>query len=57
LPGDVLFIAERAEIARDYVDPEIYWRAWVAATDLGNGRALLTRALEANDEVEYKRRT
>jgi hypothetical protein len=55
-PGDVLFIAERAEIARDYVDPDVYWRAWDEATDLGGGRVLLTRALDVVDEVEYKRR-
>jgi hypothetical protein len=57
MPSDVLFIAEQAEIGRDYVDPRVYWRAWDSVTDLGRGRVLLTRALEVDDEVEYKRRT
>src|SRR5215813_13956408 len=57
MPGHVLFIAERAEIERDYVDPHVYWSAWEQATELGNGRILLTRALGIVDEVEYKRRT
>jgi hypothetical protein len=57
MPSDVLFIVERAEIERDYVDPGAYWRAWDSATDLGGGRMLLTRALDVVDEVEYKRRT
>jgi hypothetical protein len=57
MPGHVLFIADRAEIERDYVDPGAYWRAWEQATELGEGRVLLTRALTVLDEVEYKRRT
>jgi len=57
MPGHVLFIAGRAEIERDYVDPGVYWRAWEQATELGAGRVLLTRALTVVDEVEYKRRT
>ncbi len=57
MPSDVLFIAERAEIARDYTDPGVYWRAWDSATDLEGGRVLVTRALDVVDEVEYKRRT
>ena len=57
MPGHVLFIAERAEIERDYVDPDVYWSAWEQATELSNGRVLLTRALGVVDEIEYKRRT
>lgn len=57
MPSDVLFIAEQAEIARDYVDPSVYWRAWDSVTNLDGGRVLLTRALDVDDEVEYKRRT
>src|SRR5262249_17931815 len=57
MPGHVLFIAEGAEIERDYVDPDVYRSAWEQATELGNGRVLLTRALGIVDEVEYKRRT
>jgi hypothetical protein len=57
MPGDVLFIAEQAEIACDYVDPRAYWGGWDAMTDLKDGRVLLTRALDVADEVEYKRRT
>jgi len=56
MPGHVLFIADRAEIERDYADPGAYWRAWEEATELGEGRVLLTRALTIVDEVEYKRR-
>jgi hypothetical protein len=57
MPGDVLFIAQRAEIALAYVAPDVYWRAWDSSTDLGRGRVLLTRALDVADEIEYKRRT
>jgi hypothetical protein len=57
MPGDVLLIVERAEIERDYVNPDAYWSAWDAASALEGGRILLTRALDIADEVEYKRRT
>jgi hypothetical protein len=57
MPSDVLFIAERAEIARDYTDPDVYWRSWDSATELEGDRVLVTRALDVVCEVEYKRRT
>ena len=57
MPGHVLFIAERAEIERDYVDADVYWNAWDQATELAEGRILLARALAVADEIEYKRRT
>jgi hypothetical protein len=56
-PGHVLFIADRAEIGRDYVDPGVYWDAWEEAAELSEGRVLLTRALTVTDELDYKRRT
>ncbi|MBO0784421.1 MAG: hypothetical protein J2P37_36930 [Ktedonobacteraceae bacterium] len=55
-PHDVLFIAKRTQVQNDYVDPEVYWRAWDSSTDLGDGRVLLTRVLDVPDEVEFKRR-
>src|SRR5262245_19406165 len=57
VPGHVLFIADKAEVERDYRDPGVYWNSWEQATELGDGRVLLTRALSVVDEVEYKRQT
>jgi len=57
VPGHVLFIANKTEIERDYSDPSVYWNAWEQATELGDGRVLLSRALSVVDEVEYKRLT
>jgi hypothetical protein len=57
VPSHTLFIADRAEIERDYVDPGAYWGAWEQATELSEGRVLLTRTLTVVDELEYKGRT
>jgi hypothetical protein len=53
-PEAMLFLADAAALARQYVSPDAYWRAWDVASEVRAGRVLVSRALTVDDECAFK---
>jgi hypothetical protein len=53
--GHLLYIVYRDEVARSYDDPDLYWRVWDKIEPLDDKRVLVTRALDIEDELTFKK--
>lgn len=53
--GHLLYIAHRDDIAESYDNPEVYWQAWDKVEPLDANRVLVTRALDIEDELDFKK--
>ena len=54
-PGALLMLCNQQQLDAQYMNPAAYWSAWDATSALADGRCLVTRGLDVDDETAFKR--